>query len=306
MTWHATEKYTEVGKMQHLVGGRAWKNFDTRRRCHPTPHPPADHLFHATTPLPHSSHLAATSRHTTITTFNIITTAAATYSDEATFYEHHLATSHHTDLHHNHFVTTVTHHPHHHSFSTTTVTSTTSSPSTTSHRLADHPQGCILFVSAPPKGALVFCHPKGTVRVRLDVCSTVRVCLDPGSTVRVRLMGCVAPQGCVWYKKTTQGCVWYKKTAHGCVWCKKTVKMCLDPGLASRNGRLVGCETTKRMSARGHGSNGGGDDRPFSRQIFIGCRGREGQKPNRGGMKADRLRTYGETWNLRLRKIMDE
>nr|GEW97115.1 EF-hand domain pair [Tanacetum cinerariifolium] len=30
MTWHATEKHTEPGKMQHPVDGRAWKNFDTK------------------------------------------------------------------------------------------------------------------------------------------------------------------------------------------------------------------------------------------------------------------------------------
>ncbi|GKD51991.1 zinc finger, PHD-type containing protein [Tanacetum coccineum] len=29
MTWHATGKCTELGKMQHPVDGRAWKNFDT-------------------------------------------------------------------------------------------------------------------------------------------------------------------------------------------------------------------------------------------------------------------------------------
>ncbi|GKE79353.1 CACTA transposable element, partial [Tanacetum coccineum] len=29
MTWHATGKCTEPGKMQHPVDGRAWKNFDT-------------------------------------------------------------------------------------------------------------------------------------------------------------------------------------------------------------------------------------------------------------------------------------
>nr|GEX02971.1 hypothetical protein [Tanacetum cinerariifolium] len=29
MTWHATGKCTEPGKMQHLIDGRAWKNFDT-------------------------------------------------------------------------------------------------------------------------------------------------------------------------------------------------------------------------------------------------------------------------------------
>nr|GEV24970.1 hypothetical protein [Tanacetum cinerariifolium] len=30
MTWHATGECTELGKMQHPVDGRAWKNFDTR------------------------------------------------------------------------------------------------------------------------------------------------------------------------------------------------------------------------------------------------------------------------------------
>ncbi|GJU03401.1 hypothetical protein Tco_1113739, partial [Tanacetum coccineum] len=56
--------------------------------------------------------------------------------------------------------------------------------------------------------------------------------------------------------------------------------------------------------ARGHG--GGGDDRPPSRQIFTGCRGRGGRKPNRRGRKAGRLGTRGETRNLGLRKITDE
>nr|GEV78789.1 hypothetical protein [Tanacetum cinerariifolium] len=30
MTWHATGKCTDPDKMQHLVDGRAWKNFDTK------------------------------------------------------------------------------------------------------------------------------------------------------------------------------------------------------------------------------------------------------------------------------------
>ncbi|GKA19919.1 reverse transcriptase domain-containing protein [Tanacetum coccineum] len=30
ITWHATGKYTEPGKMQHPVDGREWKNFDTK------------------------------------------------------------------------------------------------------------------------------------------------------------------------------------------------------------------------------------------------------------------------------------
>ncbi|GKG63415.1 RNA-directed DNA polymerase, eukaryota, partial [Tanacetum coccineum] len=30
MTWHATGKCTEPGKMQHPVDGRAWKKLDTK------------------------------------------------------------------------------------------------------------------------------------------------------------------------------------------------------------------------------------------------------------------------------------
>ncbi|GKG19971.1 hypothetical protein Tco_0379772, partial [Tanacetum coccineum] len=29
MTWHATGKCTEPGKMQHPIDGKAWKKFDT-------------------------------------------------------------------------------------------------------------------------------------------------------------------------------------------------------------------------------------------------------------------------------------
>nr|GFC74700.1 hypothetical protein [Tanacetum cinerariifolium] len=32
MTWHATGKYTEPGKMQHPVDGKAWKDFDTNHK----------------------------------------------------------------------------------------------------------------------------------------------------------------------------------------------------------------------------------------------------------------------------------
>ncbi|GJV26769.1 hypothetical protein Tco_1383217 [Tanacetum coccineum] len=54
--------------------------------------------------------------------------------------------------------------------------------------------------------------------------------------------------------------------------------------------------------ARGHGGNGGGDDRPPPHQIADGCRGKGTQKPNLGG----RMHTRNETRNLGLRKIMDE
>nr|GEV92491.1 tetratricopeptide-like helical domain-containing protein [Tanacetum cinerariifolium] len=49
--------------------------------------------------------------------------------------------------------------------------------------------------------------------------------------------------------------------------------------------------------ARGHGGNGGGDDRSPSHQGT--------QKPNLGGRKAGRLHTRQETRNLRLKKITD-
>ncbi|GKB54183.1 hypothetical protein Tco_0904936, partial [Tanacetum coccineum] len=44
--------------------------------------------------------------------------------------------------------------------------------------------------------------------------------------------------------------------------------------------------------ARGHCGDGGGDDRPPPSQIFTGCRGRGGRKPNRRGRKADKLGTH--------------
>ncbi|GKB26651.1 hypothetical protein Tco_0866052, partial [Tanacetum coccineum] len=64
--------------------------------------------------------------------------------------------------------------------------------------------------------------------------------------------------------------------------------------------------------ARGHGGDGGGDDRPPPYQIPTGCggclsnRGKGTRKPNLGGWKAGRLNTYKETRNLGLRKITDQ
>ncbi|GJX01469.1 retrotransposon protein, putative, ty3-gypsy subclass [Tanacetum coccineum] len=63
--------------------------------------------------------------------------------------------------------------------------------------------------------------------------------------------------------------------------------------------------------ARGHGSDGGGDDRPPTHHIPTGCggcfvnRGKGTRKPNLGGRKAGRLHTRRETWNLGLKKITD-
>ncbi|GJZ27817.1 hypothetical protein Tco_0572464, partial [Tanacetum coccineum] len=50
--------------------------------------------------------------------------------------------------------------------------------------------------------------------------------------------------------------------------------------------------------ARGHGDDGGGDDRPLL--------GKGTRKPNRGGKKADRLNTRRKTKNLGLRRITDQ
>ncbi|GJX31107.1 hypothetical protein Tco_0240962 [Tanacetum coccineum] len=58
--------------------------------------------------------------------------------------------------------------------------------------------------------------------------------------------------------------------------------------------------------ARGHGSNDGGDDCPPPRQIPTCCQGKGTRKPNRGGRKAGRLDTSGQTRNLGLRRITDQ
>nr|GEZ34468.1 hypothetical protein [Tanacetum cinerariifolium] len=58
--------------------------------------------------------------------------------------------------------------------------------------------------------------------------------------------------------------------------------------------------------ARGDGGDGGCDDRPPSCPIGTDCQGRGGRNPNRGGRKAGRLGTRGETRNLGLRKLTDK
>ncbi|GJT21421.1 hypothetical protein Tco_0891358 [Tanacetum coccineum] len=72
---------------------------------------------------------------------------------------------------------------------------------------------------------------------------------------------------------------------------------------------------TKQMSAdvaRGHGGDGGGDDRPPPYQVPTGCGGclgnrGEGQpKALLGGRRAGRLHTRQETRNLRLKAITDK
>ncbi|GJS26339.1 hypothetical protein Tco_0486959 [Tanacetum coccineum] len=64
--------------------------------------------------------------------------------------------------------------------------------------------------------------------------------------------------------------------------------------------------------ARGHGGDGGGDDRPPPYQIPTGCggclgnRGKGTRKPNLGGRRAGRMHTRQETRNLGLKAITDK
>ncbi|GJS93983.1 hypothetical protein Tco_0800951 [Tanacetum coccineum] len=73
-----------------------------------------------------------------------------------------------------------------------------------------------------------------------------------------------------------------------------------------------GVEVMSADVARGHGGNGGGDDRPPTHHIPTVCRGcfvnrgKGTRKPNLGGRKAGRLHTRQETRNLRLKKITDD
>ncbi|GKB06509.1 hypothetical protein Tco_0834742 [Tanacetum coccineum] len=73
-----------------------------------------------------------------------------------------------------------------------------------------------------------------------------------------------------------------------------------------------GVEVMSADVARGHGGDGGGDDRPPTHHIPTGCggcfanRGKGTRKPNLGGRKAGRLHTRQETRNLGLKKITDD
>ncbi|GJY94918.1 RNA-directed DNA polymerase, eukaryota [Tanacetum coccineum] len=78
---------------------------------------------------------------------------------------------------------------------------------------------------------------------------------------------------------------------------------------------LVNLDIDDGMSAdvaRGHGGDGGGDDRPLSHHIptsFGGCLGNRGKgtrKPNLGGRRAGRQHTRQETRNLGLKAITDK
>ncbi|GJS91270.1 reverse transcriptase domain-containing protein [Tanacetum coccineum] len=78
---------------------------------------------------------------------------------------------------------------------------------------------------------------------------------------------------------------------------------------------LVNLDIDDGMSAdvaRGHGGDGGGDDRPPSHHIPTGCggclgnRGKGTRKPNLGGRRAGRQHTRQETRNLGLKAITDK
>ncbi|GJT97030.1 hypothetical protein Tco_1092548 [Tanacetum coccineum] len=64
--------------------------------------------------------------------------------------------------------------------------------------------------------------------------------------------------------------------------------------------------------ARGHGGDGGSDDRPPPYQAPTGCggclgnRGKGTRKPNLGGSRAGRMHTRQETQNLGLKAITDK
>nr|GEY00562.1 hypothetical protein [Tanacetum cinerariifolium] len=72
---------------------------------------------------------------------------------------------------------------------------------------------------------------------------------------------------------------------------------------------LVNVDDDDGMSAdvaRGHGGDGGRDDRPPTHESAGGCRGKGTRNPNLGGRGAGRMHTRKETQNLGLRKITDE
>ncbi|GKA38868.1 hypothetical protein Tco_0731419 [Tanacetum coccineum] len=77
-------------------------------------------------------------------------------------------------------------------------------------------------------------------------------------------------------------------------------------------GRHVAREKMSADVARGHGGDGGGDDRPPPHQIPTGCggclgnRGKGTRKPNLGGRRAGRQHTRQETRNLGLKAITDK
>ncbi|GJV58780.1 hypothetical protein Tco_1464880 [Tanacetum coccineum] len=88
------------------------------------------------------------------------------------------------------------------------------------------------------------------------------------------------------------------------------------PGKVARELSVIKTRSkSQQMSAdvaRGHGGDGGGDDRPPSHHIPISCggcfanRGKGTRKANLGGRKAGRLHTRQETRNLGLKKITDD
>nr|GEZ89532.1 hypothetical protein [Tanacetum cinerariifolium] len=93
-------------------------------------------------------------------------------------------------------------------------------------------------------------------------------------------------------------------------WNEKRTKIRKTSRARCKNPSSVFSYTNKMSADVAHGhdgdGDGGGDDRLLQRQIFTDCQGRGTRKPNKGGRKAGRLNTRGETKNLGLRKITDK
>ncbi|GJZ96455.1 hypothetical protein Tco_0668789 [Tanacetum coccineum] len=82
--------------------------------------------------------------------------------------------------------------------------------------------------------------------------------------------------------------------------------------LADSDDEDLGVNVMSADVARGHGGDGGGDDRPPPYQVPTGCggclgnRGKGTRKPNLGGRRAGRPHTRQETRNLGLKAITDK
>ncbi|GJT88887.1 hypothetical protein Tco_1070604 [Tanacetum coccineum] len=85
-----------------------------------------------------------------------------------------------------------------------------------------------------------------------------------------------------------------------------------QPELGRWQAGLAGTWEMSADVARGHGGDGGGDDRPSSHHIPTSCggclgnRGKGTRKPNLGGTRAGRQHTRQETRNLGLKAITDK
>nr|GFB09453.1 hypothetical protein [Tanacetum cinerariifolium] len=79
-----------------------------------------------------------------------------------------------------------------------------------------------------------------------------------------------------------------------------------------QRGHILGVGRMSTDVVRGHGGDGGDDDRPPPYQVPTGCgsclgnRGKGTRKPNLGGRRAGRLHTRQETRNLGLKALTDK